>query len=146
VVSKYEHTQIGYFLIWVLLICAAITLTLGALNPAHWISFAITVLLLLMIAGFYKLTIKIDNDVLRASFGIGIIRKKVPVAQISACEPIRIRWWYGWGIHFTPYGLLYNVSGWNAVAVTLHNGRRFSLGTDDPHGLVEAIRRFASAR
>src|SRR5256886_7235989 len=39
-----------------------------------------------------------------------VIRKRVPMAEIAGCEPIRIRWWYGWGIHLTPYGWLYNVS------------------------------------
>jgi hypothetical protein len=145
-VSEYEHTQIGYFLIWALLISAAVTLVLGALNPVHWISFVITVVLLLTIAGFYKLTIKIDTERLRVTLGMGLIRKEVRVADIIGCEPIGIRWWYGWGIHFTPYGLLYNVSGWEAVAIRLRNGRRFSLGTDDPQGLVAAIRRFASVR
>lgn len=144
--SEYEHTQTGYFLIWVLLISAAITLVLGALNPAHWISFVITVVLLLTIAGFYKLTIKIDTERLRMTLGLGLIRKEVRVADIFGCEPIRIHWWYGWGIHLTPYGWLYNVSGWDAVAITLRDGRRFSLGTDDPHGLVAVIRRLASAR
>ena len=74
-----------------------------------------------------------------ASFGLGIIRKRVPVAEIVACEPIRIKWWYSWGIHLTAYGWLYNVSGMNAVAITLRNGRKFALGSDDPHGLVEAL-------
>ncbi len=67
---------------------------------------------------------------LLASFGIGLIKKKVPLAQIIACAPIRIRWWYGW---------LYNVSGLDAVAITLRTGRKFALGTDDPHGLAAAI-------
>jgi hypothetical protein len=145
-VSEYEHTQTGYFLIWVLLIGSAATLVIGASNPTHWISFVITIVLLLSIAAFYKLTIKIDTEKLRATLGLGFIRKEVRVADIAACEPIRIRWWYGWGIHFTPYGLLYNVSGWDAVAIRLRNGRLFALGTDDPQGLVAAIRRLASAR
>ena len=144
--SEYEHTQTGYFLIWVLLIGAAITLVIGASNPMHWISFVITIVLLLSIAGFYKLTIRIDTERLRVTLGLGFIRKEVRVADIATCESIRIRWWYGWGIHFTPYGLLYNVSGWDAVAIRLHNGRLFALGTDDPQGLVAAIRRLASAR
>ena len=55
-------------------------------------------------------------------------------------------WWYGWGIHLTPYGWLYNVSGWDAVAITLRNGRRVSLGTDQPNELCAAIRRSASAK
>jgi len=75
-----------------------------------------------------------------ASFGPRIIRKRVRLAEIVGCEPIRIRWWYGWGIHLTPFGWLYNVSGLDAVAITLHAGRRFALGTDDPHGLTAAIR------
>jgi hypothetical protein len=44
------------------------------------------------------------------------------------------------GIHLTPCGWLYNVSGFDAVAITLRDGRKFALGTDDPHGLVAAIR------
>jgi hypothetical protein len=82
---------------------------------------------------------------LRASFGPGIIRKRVRLAEIAVCEPIRIRWWYGWGIHLTPYGWLYNVSGFEAVAITLRDGRNLAVGTDDPHGLVDAIRRCRDA-
>ena len=29
----------------------------------------------------------------------------------------------------TPYGWLYNVAGWDAVAITLQVGRKFALGT-----------------
>ena len=43
------------------------------------------------------------------------------------------------GIHHTPYGWLYNVSGFDAVAITLRDGRKFAVGTDDPHGLITAI-------
>jgi hypothetical protein len=66
------------------------------------------------------------------------------LAEMVRCEPIRIRWWYGWGIHMTPFGWLYNVSGFDAVAITLHDGRKFALGTDDPHGLIDAIRPYIS--
>ncbi len=94
---------------------------------------------------FSKLTIKVDEETLQVRFGIGLIHKKVLLPEIVGCEPIRIRWWYGWGIHLTPYGWLYNVSGLHAVAITLRDGRRFALGTDDPQGLVDAIQRFRSA-
>jgi hypothetical protein len=100
------------------------------------------IVLLITLALFYKLTIRIDDETLCASFGVGIIRKRVPIAEIAGCEPIRIRWWYGWGIHLTPYGWLYNVAGWNAVALTLRNGRKFALGTYDPQGLAAAIEQF----
>ena len=97
-------------------------------------------ILVIALVLFYKLRISIDGETLCASFGIGIIRKKVRLAKIVGGEPIRIRWWYGWGIHLTPYGWLYNVSGFDAVAITLRDGRKFALGTDDPCGLTEAIR------
>jgi hypothetical protein len=135
-------------MIWILFAAALLVATGQFFHtpPAREISVIVSILLLITIAGFYKLTIMIDTEVLRWSFGIGVISKKVPIAEIAACEPIRIRWWYGWGIHLTPYGWLYNVAGWNAVAITLRNGRKFALGTDDPQGLTEAIRRLASAR
>jgi hypothetical protein len=146
--NRYERTQIG----WVVICAVCIALILVAINirtessPAREISVVVELLLLLTLAAFYKLTIKINNRVLRISFGVGIVRKEVQLTEIDTYEPVRIRWWYGWGIHITPYGWLYNVSGWDAVAIKLRNGRKFAIGTDDPQRLVEAIRRFASAK
>ena len=97
-------------------------------------------ILLVCLVLFYRLKITIDDDNLCASFGARVIRKTVRLAEIMRCEPIRIRWWYGWGIHLTPRGWLYNVSGFDAVAITLRNGKKFALGTDDPQGLMAAIR------
>jgi hypothetical protein len=141
-VTEYEHTQIGHVAIWALLV-SAILFAFGAMSqssPDQGISFVISLVFLITLALFYKLTITINEETLCASFGIGMIRKRVSVAEIVAYEPIRIRWWYGWGIHLTPYGWLYNVSGFEAVAIRLRDGRKFALGSDDPHGLAEAIR------
>ena len=63
---------------------------------------------------------------------IGVIRKRVRLAEIVGCEPIRIRWWYGWGIHLTPYGWL--------TIFRLRSGRsryawqKIRARHDDPHG------------
>ena len=139
--TRYEHTQIGHAIIWSLL--AIILIANGVTGAvAHWPALIVSLILLICLILFYKLRITIEDDTLCASFGPGIIRKKVRLAEIVGCEPIRIRWWYGWGIHLTPYGWLYNVSGLNAVAMTLRNGRKFALGTDDPHGLVDVIKRY----
>jgi len=141
-VTEYEHTQIGHVIVWCLFVPAvlfAINAIFGS-SPHRESLLVVSVVLLITLALFYKLTITIDEETLCASFGIGMIRKRVSVAKIAVCEPIRIHWWYGWGIHLTPYGWLYNVSGLDAVAITLRNGRKFALGSDDPHGLAEAIR------
>jgi hypothetical protein len=111
-VTRYEHTQIRHVIIWSLL--AIILIASGGLigSPAHReppliVSFILLVCLVL----FYRLRITIEGEALCASFGPGIIRKRVRLAEIVGCEPTRIRWWYGGGIHLTPYGWLYNVSG-----------------------------------
>ncbi|PYJ63362.1 MAG: hypothetical protein DMF42_05245 [Verrucomicrobia bacterium] len=145
---RYEHTQIGYLTICALFGAAAFVAITGIVAPADrhglLISAMIEVTLLICAIVFTKLTIKIDDKTLRALLGVGVIRKRVPMAETAGCEPIRIRWWYGWGIHLTPYGWLYNVSGLDAVAITLRNGRKFALGTEHPHELSAAIRSLLS--
>jgi hypothetical protein len=143
-VTRYKHTQIGHVIIWSLL--AIILIASGGLVGHHAPPAIISIILLVCLVLFCRLKITIEDETLCASFGPGIIRKRVRLAEIVRCEPIRIRWWYGWGIHLTPYGWLYNVSGFDAVAISLHDGRKIALGTDDPHGLTDAIRTYISNR
>jgi hypothetical protein len=142
-VTRYAHTQIGYLIIFVLFSATVFVAVTAIAAPSDRgvlvIDGTIELILLICAIVFSKLTIKIDEETLQACFGIGLIRKKVLLSSIVGCEPIRIRWYYGWGIHLTPYGWLYNVSGLDAVAITLGSGRKFALGTDDPQGLVSAI-------
>ena len=135
--TRYQHTQIGHAIVWSLL--AIILIVNGGLGH-HAPPLAVSIMLLVCLILFYRLNVTIDDETLCASFGPDIIRKRVPLADIVRCEPIRIRWWYGWGIHVTPCGWLYNVSGFDAVAITLRDGRKFALGTDDRHGLTAEIR------
>jgi len=139
-VTRYEHTQIGHVIIWSLL--AIVLLASGGLIGHHAPPIIVPIILLVCLLLFYKLKITIEDETLCASFGPGIIRKKVRLAEIVGCEPIRIRWWYGWGIHLTPCGWLYKVSGFHAVAIALRDSKKFALGTDDPNGLIEAISHF----
>ncbi|PYK17277.1 MAG: hypothetical protein DME55_10670 [Verrucomicrobia bacterium] len=112
---RYKHTQIGYLIIGGLFGIAIFLAITGIVSPAGrgglLIRAIIEVILLVCAIVFSKLTIKIDGESLEACFATGLIRKKVPLAEIAECEPVRIRWWYGWGIHLTPNGWLYNVSG-----------------------------------
>jgi len=137
-VTRYEHTQIGHVIIWSLL--AIILIASGGLISHRTPPIIVSIVLLVCLVLFYRLKITIQEDFLCASFGPGIIRKRLRLAEIVECEPIRIRWWYGWGIHLTPRGWLYNVSGFDAVVITLRDGKKFAFGTDDPHGLAAAIR------
>jgi hypothetical protein len=137
-VTRYEHTQIGHVIIWSLF--AIILIASADLIGHHAPTVFVSVILLVCVALFYRLKITIEDETLCASFGPGMIHRRIRLAEIAEYEPIRIRWWYGWGIHLTSYGWLYNVSGFDAVAITLRDGRKIALGTDDPQGLMAAIR------
>lgn len=91
---------------------------------------------------FSSLTVLVDDATLAWWFGPGapgIVRKSVPLSDIATVSVVRNPFWYGWGIHLTPQGWLYNIAGRDAVEVTLGSGKRFRLGTDEPTTLAQAI-------
>jgi len=100
----------------------------------------VSLILAVCLALFYKLKITIEDETLCASFGSGIYPQE-SAACGCCCMRIHSHSLVVWlGVHLTPFGWLYNVSGFDAVAITLRDGRKFALGTDDPHGLATAIR------
>ena len=89
--TRYEHTQTGYVLICGLFV-AAFAFAFARFfqtSPQREIFLVVSILFLITIVAFYKLTITIDDEILCASFGVGLVRKKVALAEIAACEPIR---------------------------------------------------------
>jgi hypothetical protein len=136
--KNYQHTQFGSAGFCTGVIGLAMLLAAG-FRPNPMVYLWIGAIVLLIGALFSTLTITIENGVLRAQFGPGPIRETVRLVEVVSVRPIPVRWWYGWGIHLTPHGWLYNISGWKAVEITLRNGDRFCLGTDEPEDLQKAI-------
>lgn len=89
---------------------------------------------------FHALTVEVSRNKVEAAFGPGLIRKRWRIDDIDEARPVRNPWYYGWGIRLIPHGWMFNVSGLEAVEIHLKNGKKFRIGTDDPHGLTEAIR------
>jgi hypothetical protein len=142
--AAYHHTQpgilnrviIGAFIL-VFLVLATF---LGDGDPtAMWVMLMVCGIMVVTLALFHALTVEIRHGQLRIRFGIGLIRKTIPVKDIEQVEAVRNRWWYGWGIRLTPHGWLFNVSGLEAVQVNLRNGRSYRIGTDEPEKLRAAI-------
>ena len=135
--STYKHTQTG----------AVVLVTVGIMAAAFAVVAAtvcrpllITVALLLLVAWlFYSLTIEIAEGELRWRFGPGLIRKRIALDEIVSAQVVRTMVLEGWGIHYSRFGWLYNVSGFGAVAITLRNGKRFCLGTDEPEILAARL-------
>jgi hypothetical protein len=90
---------------------------------------------------FSSLTIHVTDRALEWGFGPGMFRKQVALGEIKNVEITRTRLLEGWGIHKTSRGWLYNVSGFDAVLITLHSGKRLLLGTDEPDRLQSALLR-----
>jgi hypothetical protein len=135
----YKHTQIGYFMI----VCGAIALVIALevfFRKATVTSMLGGLAAIFVIIGlFATLTVEIRDGLLRFRFGLGLIRKKLKIAEIESCEVVRNPWYYGWGIHATGKGWVYNVSGFEAVEIFMSDGRRLRIGTDEPDLLRKAI-------
>ena len=139
--TAYRHTQFGYVVVGLLLtgfvLLVAIGLTLGW-SPGVIILICILALLLPF---FSFMTVEVDDRYLSFRFGVFPLRKRISLREIRSAERVRNHWIYGWGIHLTPGGWLYNVSGREAVEVHLSSGGSLRIGTDEPDELIAAISR-----
>jgi hypothetical protein len=135
----YRHTQTGSVIVGVTLVGVAIALppvVATGTRPAAIMLFAVVALLAV---AFSTLTIIVDDTHLRWHFTFGLIRGQIALGDISQCRTVRNPWYYGWGIHLFPGGVLYNVSGFKAVEISRRNGRRVRIGTDEPEVLCRVI-------
>ncbi|RPI55673.1 MAG: hypothetical protein EHM55_07185 [Acidobacteria bacterium] len=136
--THYRHTQVGWQVYAVLIPVTLVVVYMVVTHDPGEFAVLLTILLLVF-AVFGWLTVDIDVERLRIAFGIGLVRRSISLRTIRAFAPVRNRWYYGWGIRLTPHGILYNVSGLNAVELLLEDGRRVRVGTDEPDALVRAL-------
>jgi hypothetical protein len=136
--AHYRHTQVGWVIVFVL---AAIALVVAASMPAEARAAARVPLALLglVLVLFCALTVEVDLESIRVWFGPGLVRKRIALADVAGWRAVRNPWYVGWGIRLGPRGVLWNVSGFDAVELDLPGGRHFRIGTDEPQALVTAI-------
>jgi hypothetical protein len=137
--NEYKHTQVGYLLIAAL---GGATLLVGYLNVVTRFNPGALLILGLMIfflTVFATLTTYVNQQAVKIRFGIGLIRKRFALQDVEEYRVVKNPWYYAWGIHAIPNGWIFNVSGWDAVELRMKNGGRYRIGTNDPHGLLNAI-------
>lgn len=137
--SNYEHTQIGYLMIAALAVGLLSIMYSIAVYSFDWNFLIVLIILGVCLAIFPTLKVMIAEDVMEIRFGIGIIRKKFPIKDIVSYQIVKNPWYYGWGIHLTPRGWLYNVSGSYAVEISMKTGKNYLIGTNAPAELGNAI-------
>ncbi len=140
--QPYKHRQIGTMMLCALGCAAAVAATMVAVispSPGRIVVGLVLVTLLLCIFIFWSLTVEITSEYLTVWFGPGVIRKVFRFEDIRDARIVKNKWYYGWGIRLTPHGLLFNVSGLDAIELELKNNRKFRIGTDEPQKLLTAI-------
>jgi hypothetical protein len=148
---SYKHTQIGYLMIivtFIVLVLFAYLQITARMEPAsldsgtNFLMTAIMALIIFILASFSALTVTINEQFLHIRFGWGIFSKKFLLSEIATVKSVKNRWYYGWGIRFWLWSKMwiYNVSGFDAVELTLKNGRVYRIGTDEPDKLEASIK------
>ena len=143
----YRHTQTGTLILWLLGTTVVV---------AGWVAFrqfegrgvtlGVLALVMLSLFLFSSLTVRVTDREISLVFGPGLIRKTFRVEDIADARVVTNPWYYGWGIHLTPRGRLFNVSGFEAVELDLNGARGVRIGTDEPGRLLAAIRQAMASR
>jgi hypothetical protein len=137
--AHYRHTQIGRPMLIAFVIPAGL-IALFLATIQLWVPLGLVLAALLVnLALFSTLTVEVDARQLRFRFGAGLVRKRIDLATVRHFAAVRNPWRYGWGIHFTPRGVLYKVSGRGAVELHLENGKCLRVGSDEPDALCRAL-------
>jgi len=123
----YQHTQVGYRALAVLIVLAAAVATI-ARSPTL---FGVQCLIMAVAFGFVgSLTTAVDDDGVSVRVGpLGtFIRERFAFGDILTARAVRNSPAYGWGIRYIHRGRLWNVWGLDAVELQLKNGTRFRIG------------------
>jgi hypothetical protein len=139
----YCHTQRGILIqglflpLALLFLCVWIFTRLP--SGAFWGLAIVEIALVLIMSLFYSLTVSIDGKAVSLRLGIGLIKARFELAEITSAKPVRNNWYDGWGVRILSNGYMYNVSGLGAVEIALSSGAIHRIGSDEPDVLAQAI-------
>lgn len=137
---RYSHTQRGDTILLPTLLVALLSLALGLALPGSRALLGMALFMGAVAACFGWLRVEVGQGRLELRFGVGLVRKAIDLGRVEEAEPVRNRWYNGWGIRLIPGGWLYNVGGLDAVELRLRGGGRYRIGTDEPAALTAALR------
>tara|TARA_Y100000294_G_C8312594_1_gene239363 strand:+ start:29 stop:463 length:435 start_codon:yes stop_codon:yes gene_type:complete len=138
---NYKHTQIGYLIIYVLIVIALLFVVILTQTGMNSLILVFMFFILFVVGSFTTLNVLVDKNYLRIKFGYGIFRKRFTLKEIISAKIVKNHWYYGWGIRlwFWPYMWIFNVSGFDAVEIRMKNNKIYRIGTDEPKKLERVI-------
>ena len=101
--------------------------------------FLVLGILVFMVALLYRLQTTVTDTHVWVRFGVGIIKRAIPVSSIQGVTVVTNAWYYGWGIRIIPRGWLYNINGTKGIELQLKSGRVIRIGSGEPESLQRAI-------
>lgn len=137
--QAYRHTQFGGFTVVILGAGIAGIVFLNETAARGPVTLVVEVVLLACLALFYCLRVEVDARQVSLRFGVGLIRRRFAIGGIVSARQVRNRWYYGWGIRWTPHGWLFNAAGLDAVEIRMSNEKSYRIATDEPEELLRAI-------
>lgn len=137
--TRYQHTQTGWVSIGVSVAVCLVLLAASIWSCQRGALLLGVGILGLVLSQTCRMTVTVEDGKVIVSSGTGHLRKVVDLDEVTQCEPVRNRWWYGWGLRLIPNGWLINVSGLEAVELSYRGGGVLRIGTDQPWQLCDAI-------
>jgi len=131
-----QRTQFGWVFLAVIIAILAFVAYQKQDTSTIIVLVAFSTILLLL---FYKLTIKVTEEYVQFSLGIGLISGKYKLENISHCKSLNYIP-FGWGIRLRPGLILFNISGTKAIELKINNRKRkIWIGTNCPEEIAAYI-------
>ena len=140
-IEIYRHTQASFFKLPLMAIAVATIFILMLYHQTLDVAPTFLMIAVLLVASwlFGSLTVIVTDAEIVAAFGTGLIKRRIPLLEITSAQRVRNNWLMGWGIRKVVGGWMFNVAGLDAVELGLSKGGSFRIGTDEPDQLLEAI-------
>jgi len=99
---------------------------------------------------YYKRIISVNKSCISISYGVGISQKTFPMDRIRSFGlqkqtlylRYRIRRYYAWRLQTEPsFNIILRSKMINSVELKMKNGKKYTIWTDEPEELINAIRR-----
>lgn len=138
--TGYKHTQYAKAIVFMLAVPLVVCISLAILLPRlQYTMYIVAALVGVLALSFSAMTVRVTDRFVHWSFGPGIMRRKIALAQIQSTSITRTTWLEGWGVHYTSRGWLYNAGGFDAIHITQKDGSQVILGSNDVQRLHQAI-------
>jgi hypothetical protein len=136
-----HHTSIKALLLFVPIAVIVVVASLFIAREPTPLAILLAVLtfVAIVMAVFSTLIVEVTDSELVLGFAFGVLRRRIPLADIVRAQRVTLPWWYGTGVKLAPGRTTYLIWPGPAVAVELKSGRTIQIGNADADKLLAAL-------